>query len=400
MGNHKFTVKGTDGLARRGSLDTPHGTIETPAFAPVGTNATVKTLDNRDLRSLDAQVVLANTYHLYLRPGAKLVKKLGGLHGFMGWDGPTITDSGGFQVFSLGFGLEHGVSKISGIFPDDGPRVSSPTRRKLMKVTEDGVSFRSHLDGSRHTLTPESSISIQQDLGADVILAFDECTSPLHGRAYTTAAMERTHRWAKRCLNTWTKRDRQALFGIVQGGAYEDLRTQSARRIDSLDFPGIAIGGSLGKSTKDMWRVIEWSVPLLAPEKPRHLLGIGEVTDIFESVERGVDLFDCVAPTRMARHGTAYVSPQNGGRTSNKFRLSLSAAKHASDKAPIDAGCQCYTCQHHHRAYLRHLFATGELLGPRLATIHNLHFILNLMSQIRESVERKKFRQLKKEWLS
>lgn len=400
MSPRNFAVIATEGSARRGILTTPHGTIDTPAFLPVGTNATVKTLDTEDLHHLNAQVVLANTYHLYLRPGEKLVKKLGGIHEFMGWDGPVITDSGGFQVFSLGFGLEHGVSKISNIFPDEDGGQQGAARQKLMTVTDDGVTFRSHLDGSSHELTPESSVQIQQDLGADIILAFDECTSPLHDHEYTAQAMGRTHRWAERCLVAWTNRDSQALFGIVQGGAFEDLRKQSAKHIDTLEFPGVAIGGSLGKSTKDMWRVIEWSTPLLAPEKPRHLLGIGEVSDIFEAVEWGVDMFDCVAPTRLARHGSAYISPENGGNIKNKFRHSLTSARYASDTRPIDPGCECPTCLNHTRAYLRHLFVTGESLGPRLATIHNLHFILILMSHIRESIEQERFAQLKKVWLS
>lgn len=394
-----FSISATDGAARRGELRTPHGVIETPAFLPVGTQATVKTLDTADLRTAGAQVVLANTYHLYLRPGSDLVKKLGGLHDFMGWDGPIITDSGGFQVFSLGFGLEHGVSKISNIFPDED-RVNRRTQRpKLMRVDEEGVSFTSHLDGSSHRLTPESSIKIQQDLGADIILAFDECTSPLHDREYTAAALDRTHRWAERCLEAWTTRRRQALFGIVQGGAWQELREDSARFIDGRPFPGMAIGGSLGKTKRDMHRILEWVTPLLAPEKPRHLLGIGEIEDLFESVARGVDLFDCVAPTRMARNGTLYLSPANGGAKRNRFRLNVNTAKYRSDASPPDPGCDCPTCQNHSRAYLRHLFVTGEALGPRLGTIHNLHFIHRLLDDIRTAVADRKLARLAKDWL-
>lgn len=406
MAKFKFTVQHTDGAARRGTVQTPHGNIETPAFVPVGTQATVKTLDVADLEALDAQILLANTYHLYLRPGADTIAQLGGLHGFMGFSGPIITDSGGFQVFSLGFGLEHGVSKISNIFPDEDsaqggsvtPSAERTARPKLMTVDEEGVSFRSHLDGSSHRMTPEDSIGIQQQLGADIILAFDECTSPLHEHAYTAAALKRTHAWAERSLAAWTNRPAQALFGIVQGGAYRDLREQSARFIDQRDFPGVAIGGSLGKSKADMHRILEWSVPLLAPAKPRHLLGIGDVTDLFACVARGIDLFDCVAPTRLARHGTVYLSPRNGGRPANGFRLNVSAARESRSAGPIDPGCHCPTCTSHSRGYLRHLFNANEQLGPRLATVHNLHFMLELMRQIRAAVADGRLEQLAKVW--
>lgn len=396
----KFTINAQDGQARRGVLKTPHGNIQTPALTPVGTQGTVKTLDTGDLKGLDAQVVLANTYHLYLRPGSKLIRQLGGLHGFMNWDGPIITDSGGFQVFSLGFGLEHGVSKISSIFPDEDRGSAVHTKKsKLMKVDNDGVSFQSHLDGSSHRFTPENSIQIQQELGADIILAFDECTSPLHEHAYTKAALKRTHAWAERCLSAWTSRDEQALFGIVQGGAFRDLREESASFIDSRDFPGVAIGGSLGKSKRDMHAILDWTIPLLDDQKPRHLLGIGEVEDLFEGVRRGVDTFDCVAPTRMARNGTVYVSPRNGGRISNKFRLNIRAAKYRADSKPLDPGCTCPACQTHTRAYIRHLFNANELLGLRLATIHNLHFMLGLMGGMREAIESEQFEALAKDWL-
>lgn len=394
-----FSIEAIDGKARRGTITTPHGPIATPAFMPVGTKATVKTLDTRDLRAVGAPVVLANTYHLYLRPGAPLIKGLGGLHDFMNWPGPIVTDSGGFQVFSLGFGLEHGVSKISNIFPDEEEESRRVVKPKLMEVTDDGVCFRSHLDGLAHELTPESSVGIQQDLGADIILAFDECTSPLHDYDYTAAALARTHAWADRSLGAWTNRDNQALYGIVQGGAYRDLRESSAAFIDSRDFPGIAIGGSLGKSKRDMLDILEWTEPLLAPEKPRHLLGIGEIGDIFDSVRRGIDSFDCVAPTRQARNGTVYLSPANGGTEKNKFRLNIAAAKYAADTAPLDPGCDCFTCQNHTRAYVRHLFSTGEMLGPRLATIHNLHFILHLMEAIRQAISEQRLDKLQADWL-
>lgn len=389
-----FDLHATDGGARRGTIHTPHGMIETPAFTPVGTQATVKTLDVTDLHAIGAPVVLANTYHLYLRPGADLVERHGGLARFMGWNGPTITDSGGFQVFSLGFGLEHGVSKISNIFPDEDSQERRVSKKKLMRVDDEGVSFRSHLDGSQHRFTAERSIQVQQQIGADIILAFDECTSPLHDEHYTALALERTHAWAQRSLAAWTNRTNQGLYGIVQGGAYRSLREKSARYMNDLDFPGYAIGGSLGRNKQDMYHILEWTTPLLGSHKPRHLLGIGEISDIFGGVARGMDTFDCVAPTRMARNGAVYIGPESGGTPENKFRLNIGAAKYRDDSGPIDATCSCSTCSHYSRAYLRHLFAAGEMLGPRLATIHNLHFLLNVMQTIRKSIEHRQFRRL------
>jgi len=377
---------------------TPHGPIETPAFIPVGTQATVKTLDVADLQRLQAPAVLSNTYHLYLRPGTKLIEQSGGLAQFMSWDGPTFTDSGGFQVFSLGFGLEHGVSKMSNIFPDEPGQERKGGKPKLMKVDDDGVSFRSHLDGSRHRFTAETAIQLQQEIGADIILAFDECTSPLHDERYTARALARTHAWAKRSKDAWTNRDAQALYGIVQGGAYEKLRKESAAFMAELDFPGYAIGGSLGRSKQDMYDILEWTTPLLPDDRPRHLLGIGEIEDLFTGVSRGMDTFDCVAPTRMARNGAAYITPGSGGTPDNKFRLNVAAAKYQADSQPIDDDCTCFTCQHHNRAYLRHLFNTGESLGPRLVTIHNLHTIFTLMQQIRDSIEEGGFIQLAERW--
>ncbi|MEX2430097.1 MAG: tRNA guanosine(34) transglycosylase Tgt [Patescibacteria group bacterium] len=388
-------ITAKSGAARTGRLTTPHGVIETPAFIPVGTAAAVKSLDVGDLADLGAPAVLANTYHLMLRPGADRVERQGGLHRFMRWNGPIVTDSGGFQVFSLGWGLAHGVGKIAGMFPGAAASTGGSGRR-LMRVGERGVRFRSHLDGSEHELTPESAIALQQQLGADIIMAFDECTSPLHGREYTAEALERTHRWAERCLAAWTGRRRQALFGIIQGGAYRDLREASTRFIDAQPFPGVAIGGSLGKTKRDMHRILEWTVPLLDPDKPRHLLGIGELPDLFTAVQRGVDTFDCVAPTRQARNGCTYLSPRNGGTPRNRFRLSAVSARIADDPRPLDPGCHCFTCRTYSRAYVRHLFATNESLGPRLATIHNLHFILTLMARIRRAIETKRLRQLAK----
>jgi queuine tRNA-ribosyltransferase len=386
----KFDVLGQLGAARVGRIETPHGTVDTPAFFPVGTQATVKTLTPDDVLAIGAQGILANTYHLFLRPGADLIEQLGGLHRFMAWPKTIMTDSGGYQAFSLGFALEHGVGKIAKMFPGAMDAPARPSRKKLARITEEGVEFASYLDGSRQMLTPESSIKIQQQLGADLILAFDECTSPLSDYDYTRAAMERTHRWAMRCLDAWTTTN-QGLYGIVQGGAYHDLRDQSARFIGGLPFFGMAIGGSLGRSKKDMHDVLEWTIPLLPAERPRHLLGIGEPEDLFECVERGIDTFDCVAPTRLARHGGLY---------SASGRINIRKATYREDLAPIEEGCTCYTCQNFSRAYLRHLFVADEILGYRLATIHNLHFILALMERIRRSIVDGTFLDLKHDFLA
>jgi tRNA-guanine transglycosylase len=362
-------------------LHTPHGAIETPFFCVVGTAGTVKGVTPDELRDLGATVLLANTYHLFLRPGAGIVQHLGGLHRFMGWNGPIVTDSGGFQVFSLGAGLEHGVGKQIGMFPgDDAPATGRRPRgqdARLVRVDDDGATFTSHIDGSRQRLTPEVSMATQEALGADIVLAFDEPTSPLHDAAETRAAMERTHRWAQRSLAVRSRSD-QALYGIVQGGAFPDLRAASARFIGTLPFDGAAIGGSLGKSKSDMHDVLDWSFPHLPEHWPRHLLGIGEPEDLFSCVARGVDQFDCVAPTRLGRHGQLYTP---GGK------LLITRPQYADDSAPVDEACGCYTCRAgFSKGYLRHLFAADELLGYTLASLHNLYFILDLMRRIREAV--------------
>ncbi len=396
----KFKVTAENGRARTGILSTPHGNIKTPAFIPVGTKADVKTLDVADLNNLKAPAVLANTYHLYLRPGEELIHKLGGVGKFMGWDGPIFTDSGGFQVFSLGFGLEHGVSKVSNIFPGEEKnlKASQSTKKKLFKIDEEGVNFVSHLDGTKHRFTPERSIELQQKIGADIIFAFDECTSPLHDKKYTTEAMNRTHAWAKRSVQAWTNRQAQGLFGIIQGGAYKDLRKKSTEFICSLDTPGIAIGGSLGKNKQDMHSILDWTLPILPKSKPRHLLGIGEIEDLIIGSMKGVDTFDCVSPTRNARNGSVYISPENGGKPGNKYNINIRSKVYESDTRPIDPGCRCFTCSNHSRAYIRHLFASGELLAMRLATLHNLHFVFYLMEQIRLSIESSQLKNLAKRW--
>ncbi|MBN1502758.1 tRNA guanosine(34) transglycosylase Tgt [Candidatus Woesearchaeota archaeon] len=397
----KFEIikKSKENRARFGIIKTPHGEIKTPAFIPVATKATVKALDPRDLKEIGAQVLLANTYHLYLRPGEKLIKKFNGLHKFMNWNGPMFTDSGGFQVFSLGFGIEHQVSKIGNIFPDeaDQKKIREQNLEKFAKIDEDGVTFKSPIDGKIDRLTPEKSIQIQEDLAADIILAFDECTSPLHDYKYTKKAMERTHAWAERCIKAWSRKS--VLYGIVQGGFFEDLRYESCRFISSLDFPGIALGGSLGKSKKDMHQIIDWCIPNLPEEKPVHLLGIGGIDDLFECVERGIDTFDCVAPTRLARAGYLFISPEQGGNRKNKFRNSIKNSSNRTSKEPIDKNCDCYTCKNYSRAYLRHLFVNNELLYFRLASLHNLRFVLRLMERIREAIEEDRFIDLKRDWI-
>jgi len=349
--------------ARAGLFSTPHGEVPMPAFAPVGTQATVKATSPHELRELGASLILANTYHLYLRPGADLIARLGGVHRFMAWDGPILTDSGGFQVFSLA---------------------------GLRRIDDDGVTFRSHIDGSEHRLTPEKAIAIQEQLGADIVMAFDECAEP-HDRAYNEAALARTHAWAERCRAAQTRHD-QALFGIVQGGIFSDLRQESARFLTGLDFPGYAIGGlSVGETKAEMHAMLEATTPLLPADRPRYLMGVGSPEDLFEGVARGIDLFDCVLPTRIAR---------NGAVLTRRGRLNLRNAQHADAPHPIEEGCACYACQHFSRAYLRHLIAAKEILGLRLTTIHNLHFMLDLMRQIRASILDGAFVAFKDEFLA
>ncbi len=348
--------------ARLGRFHTPHGIIETPVFAPVGTQATVKAMRPKDLHDLGAMLILGNTYHLYLRPGDELIRDLGGLHGFMGWDGPILTDSGGFQVFSL-----------------------SETRT----IDEDGVTFQSHHDGSKHRFTPEKSITIQENLGADIIMMFDECPPP-NDYEYVKQSLVRTHSWAERCLKAKT-RDDQALFGIVQGGIFPDLREESARFLTSLDLPGYAIGGlAVGESKAEMAATLEAVQPVLPEDKPRYLMGVGAPEDLVRSVLRGVDIFDCVLPTRLARHGSAMIA---GGR------MNLRNAQYISDEQPLDASCSCYTCTHFSRAYLRHLVRANEILGHILLSTHNLHFLINLMDDIRKALRKGSLQEFADEFL-
>lgn len=407
-----FQIEQERGTARLATYTTPHGVIETPAFVAVGTQATVKALTPEQVAETGTQVIFNNTYHLYLRPGAEVVAEIGGLHRFMNWNHPILTDSGGFQVFSLGASIEHGVGKIANIFPDEEGGVTSKSApakaarpgASLVKVKEEEVIFTSHLDGSRHVFTPEKSIEIQRQLGADMILAFDECTSPLHDEAYTLKSWERTHRWAQRSLDYFQSSEprhgySQALYGIVQGGAFEAVRKTSAATIGAMDFDGIAIGGNLGRSKADMNNVLEWTTAELPRDKPRHLLGIGDIPDIFAAVERGCDTFDCVGPTRMARNAAVHVRTDDDGTPLPKFRLNLRNARFKHDARPIQSDCICYTCQHYSRAYIHHMFRADEMLGSTLATIHNLHFIATLCADIRQALREDTYAALRELWL-
>lgn len=386
----KFSIqKKLEGtLARAGEIVTPNGVIKTPAFVTVGTKATVKALTAEQIRSLGAQVVLANTYHLYLQPGTDIVAKAGGFGKFMDWHGPTMTDSGGFQAFSLGAAFGTAVSKVA-----TGNEVSdvSATKGQLAQVTDEGVTFKSHLDGSKHLFTPESSMEAQWKIGADMIFAFDECTSPSAPYEYQEKSLARTYAWAKRCIDTHEALDTekvQALFGVVQGGRFQDLREQAARDLGALPFDGYGIGGSFTKD--DIGTAVGWVNAILPEDKPRHLLGIGEPIDLFEGVLAGCDLFDCIAPTRMGRHGTLHT--KDG-------RINIRNAKFVDDFAPIEDDCTCYTCTHHTRAYLAHLFRGEEMTAATLASIHNLHFILRLVENIRESILNDTFFAYKKEFV-
>jgi queuine tRNA-ribosyltransferase len=392
--------------ARVGQITTPHSVVNTPCFVSVGTQASVKTLSSEELVEIGTELLFGNTYHLHLRPGENVVKKMGGLAKFMSWNGPaspktasrggpTITDSGGFQVFSL-------ANKRKG---DNSVEVENKnfesSLRPLVKITEDGVEFRSYLDGSLHYFTPEESIRIQQDLGADLIIAFDDCPPFPSDHKHVADAMERTHRWAVRSQNQHKKGNGgQALFGVVQGGVYEDLRKESAKFISSLDTEGIAIGGvAVGEGKKEMLDVLDWTVPYLAPEKPRHLLGVGEVDDIFEIIERGVDTFDCVIPTRMGRTGFAFISPKEGN-LKNRFRIDIKKVKWQTSKLPLDANCDCKVCQNYTRSYISHLFRAQEILSYRLLSYHNTYFINRLVKKIREAILEDSFQILKKQWFS
>lgn len=350
-------------LARRGQLHTPHGVIETPVFMPVGTQATVKTMAPWELAEIGAGIILSNTYHLHLRPGEELVRSAGGLHGFMHWDGAILTDSGGFQVFSLS---------------------------DLRKITDDGVQFRSHIDGSPRFFSPESVMQIENALGADIIMAFDECPPYPATREYLEVSLRRTLDWARRCKQAHARPHDQALFGIVQGGEHRDLRRMAAEQLAELDLPGYAVGGlSVGEPKPLMHEVLEFTTPLLPADKPRYLMGVGSPDDLFEGVQRGIDMFDCVLPTRIARNGT--VMTHHG-------KVVIKNAKYRDDMSPLDEECSCRVCRTFTRAYIRHLIKANEVLGIRLTTYHNLHFLLEMMGNIRKSIEEDRFLSYKQEF--
>ena len=361
----KYTLEAKDGNARAGVIETPHGKIETPVFMPVGTQATVKAMTKEELETIHSQIILGNTYHFYLRQGDKLVNDFGGLHKFMNWDKPILTDSGGFQVFSLG---------------------------ELRKIKEEGVHFRSHLDGSKHFLSPEKSIEIQNNLGSDIMMVLDECPPGMSSREYLIPSIERTTRWAKRCVDANKNKDRQGLFAIVQGGIYEDLRDKSFEELSQYDddFSGYAVGGlAVGEPREDMYRILHYSTPKLPENKPRYLMGVGEPLDMLEAVESGIDMMDCVHPTRIGRHGTVFT----------KYgRLVIKNQSYYRDDRPLDE-CDCYVCKNYTRAYIRHLFKAEEILGQRLATYHNLHFLIKLMDNARKAIKEGKFKEYKEEFI-
>ena len=361
-----YKIENKDGKARAGVITTPHGEIETPVFMPVGTQATVKTMSKEELIDIGSEIILGNTYHLYLRPNDELIARLGGLHKFMNWDRPILTDSGGFQVFSLG---------------------------SLRKIKEEGVYFSSHIDGSKHFISPEKSIQIQNNLGSDIAMLFDECPPGLSSREYIIPSVERTTRWAKRCVEAHQKKDSQGLFAIVQGGIYEDLRQKSLDELSEMDesFSGYAIGGlAVGEPREDMYRILDYIVEKCPEEKPRYLMGVGEPVDMLNAVESGIDMMDCVQPTRLARHGTVFT--KDG-------RLVIKSERYKEDTKPLDEECDCYVCKNYSRAYIRHLIKVQEVLGLRLTSYHNLYFLIKLMKDAREAIKEKRFKEFKENFI-
>jgi len=348
--------------ARLAELSTNHGEIETPIFMPVGTQATVKAMTSRELKEINSQIILANTYHLYLRPGDELIKKAGGLHEFMNWDRPILTDSGGFQVFSLS---------------------------DLREIKEEGVYFRSHLDGSKHFISPEKSMQIQKNLGSDIVMAFDECPPYPAERDYVEKSLERTIRWAERCKKEMEASD-QALFGIIQGGVYPELRKRSVEEMKKFDFPGYSIGGlSVGEPKEEMYKMLDYTTPIMPRNKPRYLMGVGTPEDLVEGIYHGIDMFDCVMPTRIARHGQVFTS---------KGRMTVRNAQYKDDFTPLDEECDCHVCQNYSRGYIRHLIKRNEILGVRLTTYHNLYFMLDLAEKIREALRNDNFIEFREEF--
>ncbi len=391
MSGFSYKIKsrlGQGTLARTGLIKTPHGDIKTPAFIVVGTKATVKAMTPEQVKAVHAQAVLANAYHLYLQPGHKLIEKAGGLGKFMNWDGPTFTDSGGFQVMSLGSGYKKVIDM-------SGDETNTPKKQRLAHVEENGVRFKSHIDGSKHLFTPELSMQIQSSIGADIIFAFDELTSLVDPYTYQVESLARTHAWAQRCLDEIKQlrslrpaKPYQALFGVLQGANYEDLRRQTAKHLGSLDFDGYGIGGAIEK--EKIGEIVRWVNEELPEDRPKHMLGISEPDDIFAAIENGVDTFDCVSPTRVGRNGAFYTF--NG-------RKNIKGAMYREDFTPLLENCECYTCKNYTKAYMHHLFKSNEILALTLMSLHNEHFIIKLVDDIRGSIEDGSFKKLKKSWL-
>lgn len=408
--------KGNNCLARTGIIQTKHGSIKTPAFIPVATKASVKAMSMEHMHDMDTEILMCNTYHLFLKPGEELIAKHGGLHKFMNWNKPIITDSGGFQVFSLGFGLLHKANKISSRLSEDEidrlEKIEEKQKKNsmLVKINENSVKFRSIYDGTWKELNPEISIGIQHKLGADLIIAFDECTSPLHKYDYVKESLARTHRWAERCLEYHKKHvshsfdkfynsPNQFLLGVVQGGNFEDLRKESAEFFASRDFDAYALGGFFGEDKTEMYKHVRLVDEILPAGKFRHLLGIGTAEDIFLAVEQGIDTFDCNSATRVARAGYIYIQPESGGNIKNKFRYRLTTKKYEDDNTPLDENCDCWVCKNYTKSYIRHLLDAKEYTGYTLASYHNVYFFLKLMEKIRNAIDGGRFEELKKRWL-
>ena len=374
MFSFKITKRSKRSRARLGILKTPHGEVETPAFVPVATRGALRTLDNEEAAELGSQLLIANTYHLHLAPGEKVIKKLGGLHKFMRWDRPIMTDSGGFQVFSLGFGRDHGVGKV--LQEEREKSIKEDAQPVSVRISEEGVRFRSPIDGTELCLSPEESIRIQEDIGADIMFAFDECPSPLANEEYMRASVERTHRWAQRCVDA-KRSKKQALYGIVQGGAYKELRIQSAQVIGNMDFEGFGIGGEFGYDKPSLARMVSAVTDHLPEHKPRHLLGIGHPEDFAYSMKSGADTFDCIAPTHYARRGIAFTS---------KGRVDLRKPSHRASAEPIDPACKCPVCKTYSRAFVSHLMRAHDNTGGKLATMHNVFFFNALAASLRKKI--------------
>jgi len=376
----KIFKKSKKSKARLGLIETEHGVIETPSLVPVATQGVIKTLTSEEAEETKSQILIANTFYLHLKPGEKIIEQSGGLHKFMNWRKPLMTDSGGFQVFSLGFGQDLGVGKILKYFPGKKKiRINHKDQPRFLKITSEGVLFRSPTNGDRLFLGPKESIRIQERIGADIIFAFDECTAPLSSFAYVKKSLERTHKWAKICLQE--KKSNQAIFGIVQGSRFRKLREQSAEFINSLDFDGFGIGGDLGENKAAMKKILDWTIPWLNESKPRHLLGIGHLEDIKNIIKSGIDLFDCVIPTHYARRGVAFTS---------HGELDLERQIFLKDKTPLDKKCDCFVCQNYRRNYICHLLRAKEITALKLLTFHNLYFFNDFVEKIRQKIKKGK----------